>query len=205
MAITLYGFGQSRSFRCLWALHEAELEHQYVELVFGSAEPGGSQHPDYLSINAQGKVPSLMHDNFSITESAAIVNYIDHLAKESFIPTDSKLRAKYDELNFFILSELEQPLWTTGKHRFVLPEEHRVAEVLPTARWEFNKAVKALGKTIELTEFAIGDSFSFADIMLAQTFNWATRSEMDLPDAYLAYRDRMYARPAAQQALAKLA
>ncbi len=105
MSITLYGFGQSRSFRCLWALHEAQLGHQYVELDFGSDQPGGSRHPDYLALNFQGKVPSLVHDDFVLTESAAIVNYIGDLAESSFIPTEPQLRAKYDELCFFILSE----------------------------------------------------------------------------------------------------
>lgn len=204
MAITLYGFSQSRSFRCLWALHEAKLEHQYVELNFGSDQPGGSRSPEYLSINVQGKAPSMVHDDFVITESAAILNYIGHLAKGAFIPADPKLRAKYDELSFFILSELEQPLWTTGKHRFALPEEHRVAEIFPTAKWEFDKALKALANITDVSEFTVGDSFSFADVLLAQTFNWADRFEFELPADYLEFRDRMFARPAAQQALAQI-
>ena len=77
MSLTLYGFGPSRSLRCLWALEESGLDFDYVELKFQSGESGGSQHPDYVVLNAQGKVPTLQHDDFVLTESAAIVNYIE--------------------------------------------------------------------------------------------------------------------------------
>jgi len=32
VAITLYGLGPSRSFRCLWALEEAQLDYNFVSL-----------------------------------------------------------------------------------------------------------------------------------------------------------------------------
>lgn len=205
MSLTLYGFGPSRSFRALWALHEAGLAHEYVELDFSGDGPGAAKGPEYLKLNIQGKVPTLVHDDFVLTESAAILNYIDTLAEQSFVPTDAQLRARYDELAFFILSELEQPLWTTGKHRFAIPEEHRVEAIFETAKWEFDKALNALDKILSLSEFAIGDSFTFADILLAQTFNWADRFEFKLPASWLQYRDRMYQREAAVNALAVLA
>ena len=204
MSLTLHGFSQSRSFRALWALHEAGLKHQYIELDFSSEGPGAAKHPDYLKLNTQGKVPTLVHDDFVLTESAAILNYIDTLCDKSFVPVDARTRAKYDELSFFVLSELEQPLWTTGKHRFAIPEEHRVAEIFDTARWEFDKALNALHRLLSLSNFAIGESFSFADILLAQTFNWADRFKFKLPQSYLQYRDRMYQRAAALKALAAL-
>lgn len=203
MAITLYGLGPSRSFRCLWALAETGLEHDFVSLELSSAEANGAKSPEYLALNPQGKVPSLRHDDFVLTESAAILNYIDGLSDQGFIPRDLKERAKYDELAFFVLSELEQPLWTTGKHKFAIPEEHRVPEVIATAHWEFDKALKALAKLISIDEFAMGSEFSFADILLAQTFNWADRFEFEVPSLYLEYRDRMYSRPAAVSSIAR--
>jgi len=99
-----------------------------------STDSNGAKSPEYLKLNPQGKVPSLKHDDFVLTESAAILNYIDALADGQFIPSAAKARAKYDELAFFVLSELEQPLWTTGKHKFAIPEEHRVAQVRRNVR-----------------------------------------------------------------------
>ena len=179
------------------------MEHEFVSLELSGTDANGAKSPQYLEINPQGKVPSLIHDGFVLTESAAILNYINGLSSQSFIPSDLKGRAKYDELAFFVLSELEQPLWTAGKHKFAIPAEHRVPEILATARWEFDKALKALAKLATIDEFVLGDTFSFADILVAQTFNWADRFEFDLPAAYLDYKNRMYSRQAAVSSIAK--
>jgi len=167
-------------------------------------DSNGAKSPEYLKLNPQGKVPSLKHHDFVLTESAAILNYIDALADGRFIPSESKSRAKYDELAFFVLSELEQPLWTTGKHKFAIPEEHRVEQILETAKWEFDKALNAFDQLVNLDEFALGDSFTFADILVAQTFNWADRFGFTLPAKHLQYRDTMYARDAVVSAIARV-
>lgn len=203
MSITLYGIGPSRSFRCLWALEEAHQDYQFRSLEMGSTANNGTQSDTYLAINPQGKVPSLQHGDFFLTESAAIINYVASLSNEPLIPSQAQLRAKYDEISFFVLTELEQPLWTTGKHKFAIPKEHRVPDILATAKWEFEKALNALDKLITIEEYALGDSFTFADILLAHTFNWAEHFSFNVPPQYLAYRDRMYQRDAALNAIKK--
>ncbi len=215
MSITLYGLGPSRSFRCLWALEEANLDYDFVSLDLASSDAGGAKSAEYIKLNPQGKVPTLVHesngDHFTLTESAAILNYIDAIANTEFIPTAARERARYDELSFFVLAELEQPLWTTGKHRFAIPEEHRVPSVLETAKWEFEKALKALGELCDVHAapcseggYALEGGFSFADVLLAHTVNWADRFKFQVPERLLTYRDSMYARPAAMRALATL-
>ena len=76
--------------------------------------------------------------------------------------------------------------------------------MLSTATWEFNKALKALAKLTDVSNFALGDTFTFADILLAHTINWADKFEFDVPKEYLGYRDRMYAREGACNAIAEL-
>ena len=203
--ITLYGSGQSRSFRALWALEESGLPFEYMHTRIGHPDPEGSQHPSYLKLNAQGKVPTLIDDSLQLTESAAIMNYIAALVPDQqLIPNQSiAQRAKYDEFSYFVLTDLEQPLWTKGKHSFVLPENQRVSDVLETAKWEFKRSLKALDQFVEGKDFVFNDRFSFADILLAHTFNWADRFEFELADHHIAYRDRLYQRPACLKALDK--
>ncbi len=201
----LYGFGQSRSFRCLWALEEAGLEYEYIntKLRTDPDDPESAKHPSYMEINVQGKVPTLVNGDLVLTESVAILNYIARSAPESgLLPNDSmNVYAKLDELVCFVLAELEQPLWSKGKHWFALPEEHRIEAMFDTAKFEFAKAVKTLDHLLGDGEYAIANQFTIADILLAQTFNWAIRFEFDVPDHYRALRDRHYQRPAAQRAL----
>ncbi len=202
--IRLYGNGQSRSFRGLWALEESGLEFEYIHTQIGQPVEGGSRHRDYLANNVQGKVPTLVDDDLVLTESAAIINYITSLVPEkSLIPTDTKLKAKYDEFCFFVLSDLEQPLWTTGKHKFVLPEAQRVPAIFATAQWEFKRSLKALDNYMKEKQFVIGGHFTGADILLAQTINWAMRFEFEVPQEYQDYRSTMYERAACKRAAEK--
>ena len=81
----LYGMQQSRSFRCLWALEESGLQYEYIpiKLRINQEDPGSAQNPAYLSINSQGKVPSLTDGEIILTESVAILNHIGRNAPES--------------------------------------------------------------------------------------------------------------------------
>ena len=117
---------------------------------------------------------------------------------------DIALRACYDQICFFVLSDLEQPLWTNGKHRFAIPEQYRVPEVLKTADWELEKSLKALGQFLKGKTYIVGDTFTMADILVAHTLNWADTFKFEVPDDFLAYRDAMYARPACKNALLKI-
>lgn len=202
----LYGVGKSRSFRALWALEEAGIDYQYVAVTFGSEELNGSLNSEYLELNFQGKVPTLVDGDLTLTESGAIVNRIANKAViDGLMPIDgSALRSRYDEINYFVLSDLEQGLWTSGKHRFALPEEQRVDAVLKTAAWEFDKAQTALKKTFNGEGFVVGDSFTMADIMLAHTFAWAISFKFDVADEFVTYCERMYQRKACLSALNKL-
>ncbi len=201
----LYGFGQSRSFRDLWALEESGLPYEYVKVTFGSDESDGSLSTGYRKLNFEGKVPTLVDDDLVLIESAAIINYIGAQCPDlHLIPTDVKLRAKYDEMCFFILAELEQGLWSKGKHKFALPEEQRIPDMLKTAVFEFNKAINTLQNMFDGQSYVVGDSFTMADILLAQTIGWAQRFEFDVPEALVGYKNRMYARPACVKALEKV-
>jgi len=202
----LYGMQQSRSSRCLWALEEAGIEYEYipVKLRTEPEDPDSAKNPKYLALNVQGKVPTLVCDDLVLTESVAILNYIGRYAPDSgLLPNASMaMYAKLDEMIAFVLAELEQPLWSKGKHMFALPEDHRIPQMFKTAKFEFAKAINTLDHLLSEGEFAIANNFTIADILLAQTFNWAIRLEFDLPQKYVELRDRHYARPAAKRAMA---
>ncbi|MFT5451544.1 MAG: glutathione S-transferase [Enterobacterales bacterium] len=202
----LYGSGKSRSFRALWALEEASLDYDYINVKFGSVEEHGTASEGYKKINFEGKVPTLTNDDLVLIESGAIVNYVAALsAKTDLMPTDDvRYRAKYDEVNYFILTELEQGLWTSGKHRFALPEEHRIEQALSTATFEFNKAVTTLHHWFDGSGYILGEQFTMSDILLAHTLMWAESFEFDVPKELLAYKNRMFAREACIRALNKL-
>lgn len=203
----LYSNNMSRSFRAVWAAEEAELDYEYVEMQFGSQGENGTQSTQYLKINPQGKVPTLTDGDIIIRESAAIVNYLASKAPAlQLMPADGTSdRARYDEMCFFILTELEQPLWTKGKHKFALPAAYRVPEVIEkTTYFEFAKAQAALQVIKGDNYYAIGNTFTMADVLLTQTLDWAEKFNYELDPLLIDYKTAMNQRPAAQRAIARV-
>lgn len=69
MSIVLYGSPSTASLVVHWLLIELGIEHEVRMLDFGRGE---QTSPDYLAINPQGRVPTLVIDDQVLTESTAI-------------------------------------------------------------------------------------------------------------------------------------
>jgi len=184
------------------------LEELGVDYSFEKIEllQGAGQSEAYLKIHADGKVPAIDDDGFILTESAAIVTYLgDKYPESKLVPAvNTQQRAKYNEWCFFVLTELEQPLWTVGKHTFVFPEEKRVPEILEIAHWEFKKACKVLEKNFAGNEFAMGEAFSAIDILVAHTLRWANAFGVPTGLEFLdSYREKMSARASFEKVVAR--
>lgn len=200
--LKLYGMPKTRSTRITWALEELGAEYQFIPVNLAKGE---GQAPDFLALNPAGKVPVLVDGELVLTESAAICTYLgDKFPETGLVPRPGTAeRAKYDQWCFFVLTELEQPLWTIAKHKFALPAERRVPEIKETAVWEFRKAAGVLEKGLEGKEYLIGDQFTLVDILAAHTLAWARGArifhEIDLLDDYMRLQ---LARPAYSAAAA---
>lgn len=201
----IYGMGSSRSFRAVWAAEEAGAVFDYCAVKFGSDGADGTDSEAYRQLNSQGKVPTLVDGDLVLTESGAILNYLAALNPDAgLMPADMRQRALYDQMMFFILTDLEQPLWTNGKHRFAIPAKYRVKAVLKTADWEFAKSRQALEHRLGDGEFILGDRFTMADVLLAHTLSWAESFRFELGDRCTEYKNRMVSRPACGRAQARI-
>ena len=185
----LYGWPNTRSLRAVWALEEAGAEYEYVAV---NLTRGEGRRPSYLSVNPGGKVPTLIDGDLTLTESAAICCYVGdtHPASGLTPPCGTRQRAMHDKWCYFVLSELEQPLWTMGKHRFALPEKRRVPAIMETAAWEFSVAAKTLASRFGDGPFVLGEQFTVADILIGHTLAWAEAWNIPLEHEHL----REYAR-----------
>jgi hypothetical protein len=80
----------------------------------------------------------------------------------------------------FVLTELDATLWTIAKHRFGLPKNRRVPEVIETAVWEFGVAANVLATGLGQRPFLVGDSFTVADILAGHTLLWGKSARIAL-------------------------
>jgi glutathione S-transferase len=195
MTMKVFGWPNTRSLRVVWALEEAGASYEYLPV---NLTRGEGRRPSYLSVNPGGKVPALQDGDLVLTESAAICNYVGdrHPASGLTPRCGTRERARYDKWCFFVLSELEQPLWTIGKHRFAIPERYRIPAVVETAMWEFSVAAKVLNSQFD-GPFALGEQFSAADILIGHTLAWAEAWNVPVGhERLLEYAQRLRERPA---------
>ena len=198
--IKVYGFPKTRSLRILWTLEEIGADYGLVKVDLFKGE---AEEPAFLRLNPAGKVPVLVDDDLVLSESGAICTYLADKYPESGLAPEPRTeqRAIYDQMCFFALTELEQPLWTMAKHRFVLPAQLRVPDVIDAANWEFARAVDALAMRIGEQEFVLGSRFTVADVLVGNVLSWARNSDMPIEaDLVNTYADRVLGRPALARA-----
>ena len=174
MEFKLYGSVFSRTFRCIWTFHELEIPFEHISVALNSDE---LRSKDFLSKNPNGKVPVLQVDDQYIFESAAICSFLAQQRIDKFlIPAEGTIeRAKCEQWLFFVMSELEQPLWTIAKHGHIYKEDKRVEAVISTAIWEFEQAYRIIEKSLGNNDYILNE-FTLADIFIAQTFFWANKT-----------------------------
>ena len=169
MSLKLHNFFRSSAaHRVRIALALKGLEYEYVSVNIG---PALEQKSDsYLQINPQGLVPTLEHDGECITQSLAIIEYLEERFPEpEILPKDSLTRARARAFAGAIASEMHA-LNNSGLHRFLEQEmqvdgERRQKWYLHWAKLGFTalEAVLANGKEMP---FCFGDKPSLADIFL---------------------------------------
>src|SRR5206468_10435490 len=102
MAFVLYNAPQSTcSQRVRFVLNAKKLPFEEVKLDLLA---GDQLKPDYLALNPNGVVPTLVHDGTVVVDSSVIIEYLDEVApqEETFTPRDPAERAAMRALMRFI-------------------------------------------------------------------------------------------------------
>ncbi len=154
---------------------------------------------DYYSINPLGYVPLLeLDDGARLREGPAIVQYIADLAPlKNLAPANGTMaRYRLQEWLTFIGTEIHKgfsPLFNPA-----FPDE-----VKAMARDKLAARLKWVDAELAGKQYLMGDNFSVADGYLFTTTNWAKPTGVDLSGFanLLAYRERVGARPAVQEAM----
>jgi glutathione S-transferase len=187
-----------RALRVHWALIELGLDYR-TEPV--QSRTGETQTDDFARLNPRQKIPVLQDGDLTLTESAAIVTYLAERysrPEARLIPTEIANRARYHEWQSFICMELDATsLYVLRRHAY-LPDIYGAApEAVAGAEAYFARMIGAAAETInDGRTYLLGDAFSGADILMTTCLDWAARYDQPVPDTFLAYRERVVARPA---------
>ena len=191
----LYGSLTSRSFRVMWMLEELDLDYEHIAT--------GPRTEEIYAFNPSGKVPVLLTDDEVITDSSAILQYLADTHNQFTFATGTIERAKQDSFLHFANDEMDSVCWAMAKHKFVLPKELRVSEVIKACEYDWNNAMNTLAKRLGENQFVMGDQFTVPDIVITHVIGWAKLYDFETPDSnLLEYFERNRSRPAYQKVAA---
>lgn len=154
---------------------------------------------DFYAINAKGYVPVLELDSGErLTEGPAIVQYIaDHAPASGLAPAPGTLpRYRLMEWLNFISTEIHKsftPLFDSG-----MP-----AEAQALYRQKLLRRFAWVDTQLEGCDYLMGSAFCVADAYLFTVSSWAQHVNVQIDDLrhLAAYRQRVAARPAVQEAM----
>ena len=72
--LTVWGVGTSRTMRVHWMLLELGLEYECQTI---QSRTGETHTAEFKRLNPRHKIPALRHGAFVLTESAAIIQYLN--------------------------------------------------------------------------------------------------------------------------------
>lgn len=189
----LYGTPPTRAIRVQWLLNELGVDCEVIGLNPLAPEP------ELLALNPAGKLPVLVDGDVVLTESAAIPLYLaEKYPEKGLIPKDLADRAQMYRWIFFLVTEIEQPLWRIALNTTIYPENERVPADIKNATRDCKKMVAVFETHMANRDFVAGDRLSVADFNAAYTLDWANESQMLAEAPRLrSYVTTMYARPTA--------
>ena len=154
---------------------------------------------DYYGINPKGYVPLLeLDDGQRLSEGPAIIQYIaDQAPGKQLAPANGTMeRYRLQEWLNFITTELHKtfsPLFNPA-----ISDDAK-----GVFRTKLHERFKWVDEQLAGKQFLMGDQFSVADAYLFTVSNWGQHVGVDLSadPALVAYRGRIAARPAVQEAM----
>jgi glutathione S-transferase len=192
----LYGTPPTRALRALWLINELGLE---CEIISVDMSKGQHLQAEFLALNPAGKVPVLVDGDMVLTESVAMTLYLaEKCPDKGLIPDNLIDRAQMYRWLFFLVTEIEAPLWRIARHTSIYPEEKRLPEDVKLARQEAKVMLEVLENHLQGRQYLAGERLSVADLVAAYTLDWAnTVKLMEKTPRLQEYLRTMYERPAA--------
>jgi glutathione S-transferase len=195
MTYTVIGTVPTRTARVLWLLEELGQDYDHL--------PARPRSDEAVRANPSGKVPALVVDGVTLTDSTAILTFLADRHGQFTYPAGSVQRARQDGFLMLVLDEIEGLLWAASRHSFILPEAMRLPALKPVLVWEYERNIERLAATLT-GPFLMGDQMTVPDIVLAHCLRWAVAAKFPAPAPVLAdYLARMTARPAFERAMAR--
>jgi maleylacetoacetate isomerase len=181
----LYGyFRSSAAFRARIALNLKGIkpELRFIHLL----KDGGQQHtPEYKALNPQELIPALCHDGHTITQSLAIIEYLNEIVPEPpLLPADAYGRARCREIACVVACDIHPVnnlrVGQYMKRSFGKTDEDVFDWHRHWIKTGFDALEKMFASSPDTGKFCHGDTPTIADICLIPQVANARRVKLEL-------------------------
>ena len=175
--IELYGGKMNRGGRCVLALEECGLKYELLDI---SLEKGEHKKPDFLKLNPNGSVPTLVDGDTVVWESMAINLYLAEKYGKDLMPTRVEERGQVYKWSVWAIATLEPPLVAVFSNRVRLPEPERNPAAADAGEQRAIELLHILDHELEGRQFLVGERFTIADLNVGHCVAWANLLAIDM-------------------------
>jgi glutathione S-transferase len=145
---------------------------------------GEHKSPEYLALNPNGAVPTLVDGDVVLTESRAIMQYLASKQPESnLFPRGEHARAEVTRWQFWDASHFSPPLGTIVFEKLIKPlmglgdpDPRKLEEAIAS----FRRFGAVLDKHLDGKRYIVGNSLTIADLTIACSLMYAKQTDVSL-------------------------
>ncbi|MGU7783063.1 glutathione transferase [Burkholderia sp. PU8-34] len=177
------------------ALQEKSLPFEMVTVDLGNRAHFA---PDYAATSLTQRVPTLVHDDFALSESSAITEYLhDAFPGTPLYPADNRLRARARQVQAWLRSDL-MPIRTERSTEvlFYGPSSEPLSNLAQAAA---QKLFAAADKLLAPGAANLCGDWCIADVDLAVMLNRLVLNDDPVPPRLADYARAQWERPSVQR------
>lgn len=188
----------SNVMKAIWMLEELALPYERED--YGGAF-GKTQTPEYLAMNPNAVVPTLIEDDFILWESNAILRYLaaGHASGTPLWPADLRARANIDRWMDWQQTTLGAPMTVVFWGLVRTPPEKRDMPAIHAAAEKLGRLYGFLDHLLARHAYIAGPDLTPADFAIGvHAHRWMSFEGVEKPvhPALRSWYDRLLARPA---------
>lgn len=207
MSITFYYAPRSSASRIRWSLAELDVPHEAVRLDLGA---GDQKKPEFLALNPNGKVPTIVIDGTPMFEAIAIqIALGERYGVEKGLWPALGSPEHLQALTWLLWGQVT---FAAVLYRYMMntsewtPKEQHNAAQAESAMTEVHNLLRILDARLTGRAYVTGESFTLTDLDLAAMLGWGLMvAKVDVsPYANVqAWLGRIQERPIARTILAE--
>lgn len=174
--IQIYGSKKSSAFRCYWLMEELGIPYETMPLDFAQR---AHKSEEYLKLNPNGKVPTIVDDGFVLWESVAINYYLaEKYNAVQFMGTTLQEHAEVNKWNVWAITHLSESFHPIVMQTYMKTPDSDVTKAAREV--ELPRYLGILESHLADKEYIALGKFTLADITAMSVVSMAGFANFDL-------------------------